>query len=30
MGILLLDHVVIGDNCYVSFREQAWFQRNPA
>lgn len=28
MGILLLDHVVIGDNCYVSFREQAWYQHN--
>ena len=29
MGILLLDHVVIGDNCYVSFREQAWYQHDP-
>ena len=28
MGILLLDHVVIGDNCYVSFREQAWYQHD--
>lgn len=28
MGILLLDHVVIGDNCYVSFREHAWYQHD--
>lgn len=27
MGILLLDHVVIGDNCYTSFKEEGWFQR---
>lgn len=26
MGIRLLDHVIIGDNCYVSFKEHAWFQ----
>ncbi len=25
IGICLLDHVIIGDNCYVSFKEQAWF-----
>lgn len=25
MGIPLLDHVVIGDNCHVSFRERGWF-----
>lgn len=25
MGIRLLDHVVIGDNCYVSFKEHGWF-----
>lgn len=25
MGIRLLDHVIIGDNCYVSFKEKAWF-----
>ena len=25
IGILLLDHVVIGDNCYVSFKEEDWF-----
>ena len=25
MGIPLLDHIVIGDNRYVSFREAAWF-----
>lgn len=25
MGISLLDHIVIGDNRYVSFREAAWF-----
>lgn len=25
MGIALLDHVIIGDNCHVSFRENAWF-----
>lgn len=28
MGILLLDHVVIGDNRYVSFKEEAWFPNN--
>lgn len=26
MGIRLLDHIVIGDNCYVSFKEEAWFK----
>ena len=25
IGIRLLDHVIIGDNCYVSFKERAWF-----
>ena len=25
IGITLLDHVVIGDNCHVSFRENKWF-----
>ena len=25
IGIPLLDHIVIGDNRYVSFREAAWF-----
>lgn len=25
IGITLLDHVVIGDNCHVSFREKGWF-----
>lgn len=25
IGITLLDHVVIGDNCHVSFRENDWF-----
>ena len=25
IGILLLDHVVIGDNCHVSFKENGWF-----
>lgn len=27
LDIPLLDHVVIGDNQYVSFREQAWFEQ---
>ena len=27
MGIPLLDHIVIGDNRYVSFREADWFYR---
>lgn len=27
MDIQLLDHIVIGDNSYVSFREAAWFQK---
>lgn len=26
MDVLLLDHIVIGDNSYVSFKEAAWFQ----
>ena len=26
LGIPLLDHIVIGDNCYVSFKEAAWFE----
>lgn len=26
IGIPLLDHIVIGDNRYVSFKEAAWFQ----
>lgn len=26
MGIPLLDHIVIGDNRYISFKEAAWFQ----
>lgn len=25
MGIPLIDHIVIGDNCYVSFKEAGWF-----
>lgn len=25
IGILLLDHVIIGDNCHVSFKENGWF-----
>ena len=25
IGIPLLDHVVIGDNTYVSFKEANWF-----
>ncbi len=29
MGIRLLDHVIIGDNRYVSFRERAWFSEEP-
>ena len=29
MGIRLLDHVIIGDNCYVSFKERAWFSEEP-
>jgi DNA repair protein RadC len=28
LDIPLLDHVVIGDNRYVSFKEQAWFERD--
>lgn len=27
MDMQLLDHIVIGDNSYVSFREAAWFQK---
>lgn len=27
MEIPLLDHIVIGDNRYVSFREEAWFEK---
>ena len=27
LDIPLLDHVVIGDNKYVSFREQDWFSQ---
>lgn len=27
MEVPLLDHIVIGDNSYVSFREAAWFQQ---
>lgn len=29
MGIQLLDHIIIGDNRYVSFRERAWFSEEP-
>lgn len=28
MDVNLLDHIVIGDNRYVSFREAAWFQNS--
>lgn len=28
MDIPLLDHIVIGDNVYVSFMEHSWFERN--
>ncbi len=28
MGIPLLDHIVIGDNVYVSFKEKSWFRKN--
>jgi DNA repair protein RadC len=27
LDIPLLDHVVIGDNKYISFREQSWFEQ---
>ena len=27
LGIPLLDHVVIGDNRYVSFKEEEWFRK---
>ena len=27
LDVNLLDHIVIGDNRYVSFREAAWFQK---
>lgn len=26
IGVELLDHIVIGDNCYVSLKEQGYFQ----
>ena len=26
IGIPLLDHIIIGDNCYISFKEKKLFQ----
>ena len=28
MNIPLLDHIIIGDNRYISFMENDWYQKN--